>query len=123
MRLQMKSLLFVFHTLAHKFTRCEMVLKKNEKYRPEKSFWKSFISDELLFRIMNIVGQTGISPPDLILKWVLQEESLIGMMQQRKEPVEKPSRVSQQKTTAAQGKSAGKVPSTSDNSNYRKGRQ
>jgi hypothetical protein len=30
---------------------------------------------------MNIAGQTGVSPPDLFLKWVLQEESWIGLIQ------------------------------------------
>ena len=61
-----------------------MVRKKNVKDRPEESFWKPLISDELLFRIMNIAGQTGISPPDLFLKWVLQEESWIGLIQSGK---------------------------------------
>ena len=61
-----------------------MAIKKNKKDRPEKESWKPLISAELLFRIMNIVGQTGISPPDLILKWVLQEESWIGLIQSGK---------------------------------------
>ena len=58
-----------------------MVRKKNVKDRPEKELWKPLISDELLSRIMNIAGQTGVSPPDLIQKWVLQEESWIGLIQ------------------------------------------
>ena len=58
-----------------------MAIKKNKKDRPEKEHWKPLISDELLFRIMNIAGQTGVSPPDIILKWVLQEESWIGLIQ------------------------------------------
>ena len=61
-----------------------MVIKKNLKDRPEESFWKPLISDELAFRIMNIAGQTGIAPPDIILKWVLQEETLIGLIQSGK---------------------------------------
>ena len=61
-----------------------MVLKKNLKERPEESYWKPVISEELLLRIKNIVEQTGISPPNLIIKWVLQEESWIGLMQSSK---------------------------------------
>ena len=61
------------------------MLKKNAKDRPEKSFWKPLFNDELLFRIKNIVEQTGISPPDLIMKWVLQEESWIGLIQSGKD--------------------------------------
>jgi len=61
-----------------------MALKKKVKDRPEKEFWKPLISDELLFRIMNIVSETGISPPDLFQKWVLQEETQIGFMQRNK---------------------------------------
>jgi hypothetical protein len=56
-----------------------MAVKKNVKGIPETSLRKPLISDELAFRIMNIAGQTGISPPDIILKWVLQEESWIGL--------------------------------------------
>jgi len=58
-----------------------MALKKNVKDQSEKSLRRPMISDELLFRIVQIAGQTNLSPPDLVLKWVLQEESLIGSIQ------------------------------------------
>ena len=67
-----------------------MVLKKNLKDRPEESFWKPVISADLLFRIKNIVEQTGISSPDLIMKWVFQEESWIGLMRSGKSNTTKP---------------------------------
>ena len=67
-----------------------MALKRNVKERSETGLAKPLISDELAFRIMNLAGQTGISPPDLILKWVLQEESWIGAMQSGKSNATKP---------------------------------
>ena len=101
-----------------------MARKKNIKDRPEKDFWKPLISDELLFRIMSAAGQTGIFPPDLILKWVLQEETLIGIMQRNKEPMvrqdETRSGVDPQKAPAAHKKRAETIPSDLGNPNYRK---
>ena len=101
-----------------------MALKKNSKDRTEASFWKPLISGELLFRIKKIVEETGLSPSALFLKWVLQEESLMGMMRQRSKPVEKPlktqPKASQQKSTTNQGKSEEIVPIASGNSEYRK---
>ena len=58
-----------------------MAIKKNIKNQPEESYRKPLFSEELLFRIKNIVEQTGISQTDLFLKWVLQEESWIGLIQ------------------------------------------
>ena len=69
-----------------------MVLKKKVKDRPEESYWKPVFSAELLNRIRNIAEQTGISPPDLFLKWVLQEESLIGLIKSGKGQSTKPSK-------------------------------
>ena len=43
-------------------------------------FLQPLVNDELLFMIKNIAKQTGISPPDLFLKWVLQEEFFIGVV-------------------------------------------
>ena len=71
-----------------------MALKKNVKERPETSLAKPLISDELAFRIMNLAGQTGVSPPDLILKWVLQEETQIGFMQRNKGQMTKQAKAS-----------------------------
>jgi diketogulonate reductase-like aldo/keto reductase len=64
--------------------------KKKVKDQPEET-WKPLISDDLLNRIRNIVEQTGLSPSDLVLKWVLQEESLIGLMQSNKGQIAKQS--------------------------------
>ena len=87
-----------------------MATKKNVKERPEESFWKPLISDEMLFRIMKIVGQTGLSPTDLVLKWVLQEESLIGLIQAGKDKTAKPPKTAAdapvQKTITAKKKGA-----------------
>jgi hypothetical protein len=71
-----------------------MAIKKNLKDQSEE-IWKPLISDELAFRIMNLAVQTGVSPPDIILKWVLQEEAWIGLMQSGKSQTAK-----QPKTTA-----------------------
>ena len=54
--------------------------KKKTEDLPEESYWKPVFSAELVSRIMKIVGQTGLSPTDLVLKWVLQEESHIGLV-------------------------------------------
>jgi len=101
-----------------------MVLKKKIKDQPEESYWKPLISDELLFRIMKIVEQTGISPPDLILKWVLQEETLIGVMQGNKKPMAEQAEtrpdVGVQKASAAQKKRAEVAPPDPGSPNYRK---
>jgi len=101
-----------------------MAVKKKIKERPEESYWKPLISDELLFRIMTIAGQTGVSPPDIILKWVLQEEALIGFMKNNKEPMKehaetRPS-IDPQKNTAVRKKRAETIPSDSGGPNYRK---
>jgi hypothetical protein len=68
--------------------------------------------------------QTGISPPDLFLKWVLQEETLIGVMQRNKEPMAEQAEtrpdVAPQKGTAAQKKSAETIPPGPGDPNYRK---
>jgi hypothetical protein len=41
---------------------------------------------DLPLRIAKISEETGLDPLDLFRKWVLQEESLIGLMQPRKVP-------------------------------------
>ena len=69
--------------------------KRNLKDRPEESYWKPVFSAEIVFRIMKIVEKTGLSPTDLVLKWVLQEESLIGIIQAGKDQT-----VNQPKTAA-----------------------
>ena len=56
-----------------------MPIKKNKKDKSEAEHFEPVFSADLLNRIRNIVEQTGISPPDLFLKWALQEESWIGL--------------------------------------------
>ena len=59
---------------------------------------------DLPIRIMNISEQVSLSPSDLIHKWVLQEEAMIGLMQLMqpgKKQVEKQPKVRQAKTRRA----------------------
>ena len=56
-----------------------MAIKKNQKDKSEAEHFKPVLSADLLNRIRNIAEQTGISTSDLFLKWVLQEESWIGL--------------------------------------------
>jgi hypothetical protein len=58
-----------------------MAIKKYAKNRPEESFWKPIINDDLMNRIRIIAEQTRIPPSKLFLKWVLQEETFIGLIQ------------------------------------------
>jgi hypothetical protein len=61
-----------------------MALKKNTKERSEESYWKPVFTADMVNRIRDIMIQTGLSPTDLFLKWILQEESLIGLLQSGK---------------------------------------
>ena len=42
---------------------------------------------DLSVRLEKISGQTGLSPMSLLQKWILQEETLIGLMQRNKGPM------------------------------------
>ena len=68
-----------------------MARAKNVKKQPVIAFLQAFSDSDLPPRIEKISAQTGLSPINLLQKWTLQEESLVGLMQrasaQRPEPV------------------------------------
>ena len=101
-----------------------MALKRNVKDQSEDSFWKPMFSKELLFRLKNIVEQTGLSPSNLAHKWILQEETLIGLMQRSKEPMTEQAETrpdtDPQKNTAAQKKRADTILPDPGKPSYRK---
>ena len=74
-----------------------MVRKKVDKDQPE--VWKPLISDELLFNIMQIVAETGLSPSELIQKWILQEKTILGFLRLKNEPAEKQAKIQQQNSS------------------------
>ena len=96
-----------------------MAIKRNLKSKSEEEFWKPLISDELAFRIMNIAGQTGISPPDVILKWVLQEEAWIGLMQSGKAQTATPPKTAADNSVRKK-KGANDVPLDHKSPGYKK---
>jgi hypothetical protein len=99
-----------------------MMNRKHVKEQPKAVFLKVQLSSDLLLRLEKISEQTGLSPSDLFLKWVLQEESMIGLIQVSKEPTPKQSKALPSVSSAKQGqaKSAKVVPSVPGNPNYRK---
>jgi hypothetical protein len=62
-----------------------MALRKNLKYQIKTIVFQVPIGSDLPFRIENISEQTGLDTLDLFQKWVLQEESLIGLMRRRED--------------------------------------
>ena len=101
-----------------------MAIKKNSKDRPEESFWKSVFNADMLSRIKGITEQTGLSPTDLFLKWILQEESLIGLIQAGKDQTAKQPKTTTdipvQKTVTAKEKAAKGDSLAPKNPGYRK---
>ena len=102
-----------------------MVLKKDTKKSIKTiPLLKVQTGSDLSVRLEKISGQTGLSPMSLLQKWILQEETQIGLMQRSKEPkakrAGKNSDVTPQKSTAAPKKRAKANPSESGNTNYRK---
>jgi hypothetical protein len=57
-----------------------MALRKNLKSQIKTIVFQIPIDSDLPSRIENISEQTGLDTLDLFQKWVLQEESLIGLM-------------------------------------------
>ncbi|MDR2179289.1 MAG: hypothetical protein LBP21_03180, partial [Synergistaceae bacterium] len=55
-----------------------MVRRKN--IENETILLEALTNSDLLFRIEKISEQTGLNTLDLVQKWVLQEESLLGLM-------------------------------------------
>jgi hypothetical protein len=62
-----------------------MALKKNVKFQVGRIVPDIQLDSDLLSRIETISEQTGLATPALFQKWVLQEESLIGLIQGNKE--------------------------------------
>ena len=102
-----------------------MALKRNTK-KPAKivPLLEVQSSSDLTVRLEKISKQTGLSSTSLLQKWILQEETLIGVMQRNKKPMKEQAEtrldVAQQKTPAARKKRAKAIPSDSGKPNYRK---
>jgi hypothetical protein len=81
-----------------------MERRENVEIAPQINLWEVLAGSDLPLRIEKISEQTGLSPLNLLQKWVLQEESLIGLMQhakaQRTEQGETRLPTSQQQTSA-----------------------
>ena len=79
---------------------------------------------DLPAKFERISEQTGLSPLSLLQKWMLQEETLIGIMQRSKETkadqTEAIPDVALQKNTDDQRKSAESIPIDPDSPKYRK---
>jgi hypothetical protein len=101
----------------------KMVRRKKTEDAPRIILLEVPADSDLPLKITKISDQTGLSPLDLFQKWVLQEESLIGLIQRSKtqateqaetRPVIAPQEVAdltkQEKTAEI----------NSDGSNYRK---
>ena len=58
-----------------------MVRRKNAKNQPGTTLLKALDNSDLPLRIERISEQTGLSSVNLLQKWILQEESVIGLMQ------------------------------------------
>ena len=61
-----------------------MAVKEIEKSQTETITLEVPSCSDLSSRIENITKQTGLATADLFQKWVLQEESLIGLMQRQR---------------------------------------
>jgi hypothetical protein len=83
-----------------------MARRKNGEAEPQNIFLEALADNDLSLRIEKISEQTGLSPLNLFQKWVLQEESLIGLVQRSKaqttEQVETRSQTSQQQVSDVQ---------------------
>jgi hypothetical protein len=66
-----------------------MALKKNAKDATQVITIQIPADSDLLSRIENISEQTGLDKPNLFQKWVLQEESLIGLVSRGRSSVVK----------------------------------
>ena len=88
------------------------------------SLLKVLSGSDLPVRLEKISGQTGLSPLSLLKKWILQEETLIGLMQCNKEPMAEQAgtrpNVTKQKNPDVQKKKVKAVPSEPGDQNYRK---
>ena len=62
-----------------------MALRKNVTQEVKKIIFDMPAGSDLPLRLEKISQQTGLSHFNLIQKWILQEESLVGLMLHRKE--------------------------------------
>ena len=93
-----------------------MAVRKNLKDQPKTVLLEVQSNSDLPLRLEKISEQTGLSSLSLLQKWILQEESLIGVIQRSKEPAsnraEAHPSVSKSEDTV--------VPYDPSNPNYRK---
>ena len=79
---------------------------------------------ELPAKLETISEQTGLSPLSLLQKWMLQEETLIGIIQRTKEPkaeqTETRSNAESPQNTDDQRKNPEAIPPDPSSPNYRK---
>jgi hypothetical protein len=65
-----------------------MAIRKNTKAQTQTIFQEVSTGSDLSLRLEKVSEQTGLSPQSLLQKWILQEETLIGLMRHGKEQVE-----------------------------------
>ena len=92
-----------------------MATRKKMKDQPKRILLEVPSDSDLLLRLEKISEQTGLSSLSLLQKWILQEESLIGVIQRSKKPA--PKRVEAHPSVS---KSAKSVQYDPRNPNYRK---
>ena len=63
-----------------------MAIRKNMKDQSKAILLEVPIDSDFPLRLEKISEQTGLSSLNLLQKWILQEESLIGVIQRSKEP-------------------------------------
>jgi hypothetical protein len=105
-----------------------MARKRETKNRTETIFPIEIpVSDDLTARLQKISKQTGLSPLNLFQKWILQEESLIGLMRQVQggkeriaERKEIPAKISRQPIPGSQKRKEARQGESPDRPNYRK---
>jgi len=103
-----------------------MALRKNLKHQTKTITLDVPADSDLPSRLKKISKQTGLSPFNLIQKWVLQEESLAGLIRQTRIPtkavteMEKASSAKGRKKNAAtEPKKSPKASKTPKNADYR----
>jgi hypothetical protein len=84
-------------------------------------------NSDLSARLQKISEQTGLSPHNLLQKWILQEESLIGLMRNGKEqkehaaePEEAQPEISRQSASASQKQKETRKADSHSGEDYRK---
>ena len=101
-----------------------MTLKRITKNSTKTaSLLKVQSGSDLLVRFENISEQTGLSHQSLLQKWILQEETLIGLMQRNRKPMKEQAETKMgadpKKNPAVQKEKAKTISSNIGNPNYR----